>query len=43
MTNTLEYKGYKASIEYSIEDKVYYGKLLDMSDLVTFESPSRKI
>jgi len=34
------YKGYKTIARYSLEDKVYYGKLEDISDLVTFESDS---
>ena len=38
MTNTLQYKGYSANIEYSAEDKVLYGKIDGIGDLVTFES-----
>lgn len=34
----LEYKGYKGSIEYSKEDKCFFGKLQGMTrDLVTYE------
>lgn len=33
----VEYKGYIGSIEYSLEDRVFYGKLLNIEDLVTYE------
>ena len=38
MANTIEYKGYIGSIEYSGEDKCFFGKLEMIDDLVTFES-----
>lgn len=38
MSNTIEYKGYIGSIEYSSEDKCFFGKLEMIDDLVTFES-----
>lgn len=34
----LIYKGYKATIEYSNTDGVYFGKISNIIDLVTFES-----
>ncbi len=37
MANILEYKGYIATVEYSSEDKVFFGKIEMISDLVTFE------
>lgn len=40
--NVLEYKGYYSKIEYSVEDKVLYGKIEGINDLVTFESKSTK-
>ncbi len=40
MANVLEYKGYIATLEYSSEDKVFYGKLEMINDLVTFEADS---
>ncbi len=40
MNNTLEYKGYFARIEYSSEDRVLYGKIEGIKDLVNFESDS---
>jgi predicted HicB family RNase H-like nuclease len=38
MANTIEYKGYIGSIEYSSEDKCFFGKLEMIDDLVTFEA-----
>ena len=39
-SNILEYKGYYTKIEYSAEDKVLYGKIEGIKDLVNFESES---
>lgn len=33
----IKYKGYYAKVEYSIDDKVLYGKIEGINDLVTFE------
>ena len=38
MANTIEYYGYIGSIEYSPEDKCFFGKLEMIDDLVTFEA-----
>ena len=38
MANTIEYNGYIGSIEYSPEDKCFFGKLEMVDDLVTFEA-----
>ena len=38
MANTIEYKGYIGIIEYSSEDKCFFGKLEMIDDLVTFEA-----
>jgi predicted HicB family RNase H-like nuclease len=40
MENTMQYKNYKAEINFSGEDDVFYGKLLGVNDLVLFESDS---
>ena len=40
MANTIEYKGYIGSIEYSSDDKCFFGKLEMIEDLVTFEAVS---
>lgn len=33
----VEYKGYVGSIEYSLEDDIYYGSLLNIKDFVNYE------
>ena len=42
MANTIEYKGYIGSIEYSSEDKCFFGKVEMIDDLVTFEATYAK-
>ena len=34
--NTLEYKGYTTKIDYDVEDRLFYGKIEGISDLVDF-------
>lgn len=38
----LRYKGYSARPEYSAEDRIFYGKILGISDLVDFQSENAK-
>lgn len=38
MSNTLEYKGYIGSVEFSAEDEVFHGKLEGIRDLVSYEA-----
>ena len=40
MANTIEYNGYIGSIEYSPQDRCFFGKLEMIDDLVTFEAVS---
>ena len=42
MNDVLEYKGYYASVHFSSEDEVFFGKLLGIDDLVNFEGASVK-
>ena len=42
MTDTIEYKGYTGSVEYSAEDECLYGKLQNIRDLVNYEADSAK-
>lgn len=42
MKETFEYNGYKGTSEYSLENKVYFGKLIGVSDLVTYESETEE-
>lgn len=37
MKKTLEYKEYKGSIEFSEEDNLYFGKVLGISSLISYE------
>lgn len=38
MPNTIEYNGYIGTIEYSQEDKCFFGKIDMINDLITFEA-----
>ena len=42
MNDILEYKGYYASVHFSSEGDVFFGKLLGIDDLVNFEGGSVK-
>ena len=37
MSNLLKYKDYRGQVEYSDEDSIFYGKILGINDLVSFE------
>lgn len=37
MSDLMEYKGFKARVEYSADDEVFFGRLLGIEDVVTFE------
>ncbi len=37
MGKLITYKDYRGSIEYSAEDEVFYGKVIGINDLVSFE------
>lgn len=42
MKNTMEYKGYVGSVEFSQEDELFYGKVLGIRALVSYEGASAK-
>lgn len=42
MNDILQYKGYYASVNFSAEDEVFFGKILGIDDLVNFEGASVK-
>ena len=42
MNDTLQYKQCYASVHFSAEDDVFYGKILGINDLVSFEGSSVK-
>ena len=37
MNNTMEYKGYVGSVEFSEEDGLFYGKVLGIRALISYE------
>ena len=39
-TNTLKYKDFFGSVEYSADDDCFFGKIIGTTDLVTFEGDS---
>lgn len=40
MNETLKYKDYYSTIHFNAEDEVFYGKVVGINDLVTFEGKS---
>ena len=40
MNNTIEYKGYVGTIEFSKNDKVFFGKVLGTKALISYEGHS---
>lgn len=42
MKNTLEYKGYVGSMEFSEEDSLLFGKVLGIRSLISYEGESAK-
>jgi predicted HicB family RNase H-like nuclease len=40
MNDIMQYKDYLASVHYSSEDDVFYGKVLGINDLINFEGSS---
>ena len=42
MNNTLEYKGYIGSIEFSESDSVFYGKVMGIRSLISYEGTSAR-
>jgi predicted HicB family RNase H-like nuclease len=42
MNEVLKYKGYHGSTEYSLEDDCLHGKLLGITDMITYEGNSVK-
>jgi len=40
VNNTMEYKGYLGSVEFSQEDALFYGKVLGIRALISYEGSS---
>ena len=37
INNTMEYKGYVGSVEFSEEDVIFYGKVMGIRSLISYE------
>ena len=42
MNNTMEYKGYIGSVEFSAEDQVFFGKVQGIRSLISYEGSTAK-
>ena len=42
MNNTIEYKGYVGSVEFSEEDSLFYGKVMGIRALISYEGQNAK-
>ena len=42
MNNTIQYKGYVGSVEFSEEDGIFYGKVMGIRSLISYEGESAK-
>ena len=42
MKNTIEYKGYTGSVEFSEDDLVFFGKVLGIRSLLSYEGSTAK-
>ena len=40
MKNTINYKGYYGSVEFSDEDNVFFGRIIGINDRITYEGDS---
>lgn len=42
MNNTIQYKGYVGSVEFSEDDGLFYGRVLGIRSLISYEGESAK-
>ena len=42
MNNTMEYKGYVGSVEFSEEDALFFGKVLGVRALISYEGENAR-
>ena len=42
MNNTIQYKGYVGSVEFSEKDGIFYGKVLGIRSLISYEGENAK-
>ena len=43
MNNTMEYKGYVGSVEFSEEDGLFYGKVMGIRALISYEGSTAAV
>ena len=42
MNNTIQYKGYIGSVEFSEEDSIFYGEVMGIRSLISYEGESAR-
>lgn len=42
MDNTIPYKGYVGSVEFSEEDRSFYGKVMGVQSLISYEGENEE-
>lgn len=42
MSNTIQYKGYVGSVEFSEEDSIFFGKVMGIRSLISYEGENAK-
>ena len=42
MNNSMNYKGYTASMVFDVDDKIIVGRVIDVEDIITFHATSIK-
>lgn len=42
MNNTIQYKGYVGSVEFSEKDGIFYGKVMGIRSLISYEGENVK-
>ena len=42
MNNTIQYRGYIGSVEFSEEDGLFYGKVMGIRSLISYEGENAK-
>ena len=40
--NTIQYKGYVGSVEFSEEDRIFYGKVMGVQSLISYEGENEE-
>ena len=40
MKNTLKYKGYTGSVNFDVDDRIFHGRVLGITDVIGFEGAS---